>query len=145
MIRQYEKGSLEMVGNNFMAKEFDCPCSKCTITLIDDDLILGLEAMRLTLNVPIRIHSGYRCADHQAALAASGHQTSKGVSQHELGKAADVSAATFGGLRLEAAARGAHFKSVGVAPTWVHVDTRQGTRQWHYSDSKRGARGVTAG
>lgn len=136
----FPKGSDEKLSVHFRSREFDCRCvsSACTETLVDQELVRALERMRAELGGAIHINSGYRCPGHQAELTASGHQTSKGTSQHEMGKAADVSSPGTGGMRLEACAHSAGFRSVGVAADWVHVDLRPEPRRWVYLNQARG-------
>ncbi len=130
-VRTYPKGSQWPVAADFRAYEFDCPCGSCTETLIDDDLVLGLQLMRDKLFVGVIIDSGYRCQAHQNDLTAQGYETAE-HSQHLLGKAADVRTPKDSGEELEAFARKAGFKSVGVAKTWIHLDTRSTYRRWVY-------------
>lgn len=61
-----------------------------------------------------------------------GLSTSKGISQHELGNAADIMCQGLSGDDLERIARTVGFESVGVAEKWIHVDTRTGYRRWEY-------------
>lgn len=128
----YKKGSDQEVSRYFTAHEFDCPCANCERTPIDDTLLKQLDAMRDALACPIFIDSGYRCDRHQYELAKAGYETAKGISTHQVGKAADIRTGKHTGLELEAAAREAGFTSVGVGKTWAHVDVRAGERRWTY-------------
>lgn len=128
----FQKGDDQFVARSFRAREFDCPCSECKETLIDALLLSRLQVLRDRLGSSIQIHSGYRCSGHQAALAASGYPTVSGLSQHELGRAADLSCGGKSGDELNLAARMAGFSCVGVAATWIHVDIREGERSWKY-------------
>jgi zinc D-Ala-D-Ala carboxypeptidase len=129
----FVKGKSDPVSEHFLAKEFDCPCGVCGMTFVDEDLIAKLEALRMRLGVPIRITSGYRCDYHQRELAARGLETASGRSQHQDGKAADLSTGKHSGMDLERHARAVGFQAVGVGRTWVHVDLRGGRdRHWGY-------------
>lgn len=110
---------------HFNVSEFKCPCPQCTETKIDTDLIARLETLRAQTG-PLKINSGYRCEHYQDELRLRGYETAVGVSQHTLGRAADVAGADtqFAGAELARMARIAGFKAVGVARTWVHLDLR---------------------
>lgn len=136
MIKTFKKGESASLSEHFRSCEFDCKCAfpECTLTLIDTDLVDKLEKMRALIDYSLRVDSGFRCRAHQLALAAGGRETAIGVSQHELGKAADVISGAHDGATLEKAARTAGFQAVGVAPSWVHVDLRADRmRQWSYT------------
>lgn len=132
-VQKYPKGSQIWVSKHFQAREFDCPCKACLETLLDSDLVEGLERMRERLGCPVKITSGYRCAAHQLELSAQGYETAKN-SQHLAGKAADVWTGKHTGHLLEICARSSGFKAVGVASAWVHVDLRADrVRLWYYT------------
>lgn len=135
-ILNLEKGSLNKLSPNFKSFEFDCPCSKCSVTLVDEDLISNLQKLRNYLKFSIVITSGYRCSDYQKVLTDRGLPTAKGISQHELGKAADISCEGFSGIVLEDAARKCGFVSVGVGSNWIHVDLRN-YKRWVYENKER--------
>lgn len=135
MTKEYPKSSNEQISDNFNITEFKCPCSRCTIILVDPELVEKLEGVRGKIGGPLKINSGYRCGDYQAELRARGYETSIGPSQHELGRAADIMSDTEGysGLFLEKIARGSGFMAVGVADFWAHVDLRADkVRRWEY-------------
>lgn len=118
---------------HFRAAEFDCKCTDCKETLIDTELIDKLEAMRGILRSFLKITSGYRCSSYQEQLRLRGYETSVGPSQHQLGKAADITNGVSMGFELEEAARKAGFKSVGVGKDFIHVDLRPEVRRWKYT------------
>ena len=129
MILTYPKGSSTFVSSNFRSSEFDCKCEnrECVFTFLDEDLISLLQALRDKLGKPLIINSGYRCTAHQLTL-----KSTKGVSMHEQGRAADIVQPDLSGEELMRHAREVGFKSVGIAKLWCHVDTRQETREWRY-------------
>lgn len=128
------KGSATQVSKYFKSYEFDCPCSNCSQTFIDEDLLLRLDDIREESGFPLKITSGYRCDHHQAQLKEQGFETAKGRSQHQDGKAADILNGHHTGRELEVFARKAGFKAVGVGNRFVHVDTRSDRdRSWTYS------------
>ena len=76
-----------------------------------------LERLRVAVHRPIRIVSGYRCQQHNAAVGGAPR------SQHLYGKAADLVV----GLATVPEALAAGFTGVGHRGQWVvHVDVRQG-------------------
>ena len=129
-------GSRDKVGEFFEAREMDCRCGKCLETRIDPELIERLDAMR-RLAGPLVVTSGFRCAAHQAALRGRGFETARGVSQHELGRAADLVSRRYAPVELEALARQVGFTAVGLAPTFIHVDLRPQRLSWAYVKSRK--------
>lgn len=133
---KFPKGSKEKLSEYFVGSEFDCPCTECSVTLCDSRLVEKLTEVRRAIGRAIKITSGYRCASYQNNLRLRGYETATGVSQHELGRAADFVAgndASVGGKELERLARAAGFKAVGVGNTFVHVDLRDDKeRRWEY-------------
>lgn len=137
-ISSFPKGSQIRLSEHYIASDFDCHCKhpECTITLVDEDLVLGLDFMCDHLGDRVVIISGHRCKHHQAELKETGFPTAKGTSTHELGEAADGKTGLHTGAQLEEAARKAGFKAVGVGRDWVHVDTRRDReRRWTYPPS----------
>jgi uncharacterized protein YcbK (DUF882 family) len=130
----YKKGENVTLSPHFKLNEFQCPCSECATVEVDPDLIITLEALRSKVNHPLRINSGYRCQNYQNELRLRGYETSLGISQHTLGRAADVMSedSRLSGVALETLARQCGFTSVGVGHNWIHVDLRPGYRRWEY-------------
>jgi zinc D-Ala-D-Ala carboxypeptidase len=117
---------------HFTTKEFDCSCSfpQCQEQRISIELIGFLELVRQEYGRPITVTSGYRCQWEQEDLRRRGYETASGKSQHELGNAADIKGGQMPPLVpiLEK-----YFKSIGLARTWAHVDTRADKlRRWSY-------------
>jgi zinc D-Ala-D-Ala carboxypeptidase len=126
------KGDGELLAYGFKADEFSCHCNQCKDEeqKISKKLIERLEVVRHLFARPIVITSGYRCAQHQQELRDKGFETAVGKSSHELGEAADV---TCGNVPRLAAIANNYFKSLGLARTWMHVDTRDDKeRRWSY-------------
>ncbi len=133
MINTYKKGSNVILSNNFTSNQFDCTCDQCKETLIDSDLVDKGDKMVLLLGTRLNINSGYRCAHKQQMLKIQGYETSKGISQHQLGKAMDISNGVATGMELAEAATLAGFRAIGRALHWVHVDLREDAdRRWFY-------------
>jgi uncharacterized protein YcbK (DUF882 family) len=129
----YPKGSRDKVGKHFVAREFDCACSNCSYTFIDPGLVARLDRLRDLLGARVVITSGYRCDWYQANLKERGHETSKGRSTHQDGRAADIRSDERSGSDLAVFAAEAGFTSIGVARSWIHVDMRDGLRRWGYA------------
>lgn len=136
----WEKGKGGQLSANLHAVEFECKCQNddCKEQRVAVELIDKLQHLRLAANSPMRIHSGFRCRKHQAALTKNGHQTAKGLSQHELGRAADVSVSALPALQLRVHAKRL-FKAIGTAENFLHLDLRDDKeRAWNYQFVVRG-------
>ncbi len=126
------KGEYENLGRFFTTKEMECCCThpRCTEQRIAVELIRRLDATRAAHGKPIRINDGYRCPMEQEDLRRRGFETAKGISQHELGRAADISCANMAALMPLLEQR---FKAIGAAHSWAHVDLRDDkVRRWTY-------------
>jgi zinc D-Ala-D-Ala carboxypeptidase len=132
-MKSFPKGSHEKVGKWFKAFEFDCSCQECSFTFIDETLVSRLDQIRDSVGAPLVITSGYRCDHHQNKLKESGHRTAVGRSTHQDGKAADIRCKNISGADLANHAEAVGFKAIGIANSWIHVDTRTGKRRrWTY-------------
>lgn len=133
MINTYKKGSNIQLSINFTSNNFDCHCDQCKETSIDSNLIDKGDKLVLLLGTKLTINSGYRCAHKQEMLRIQGLETSKGISQHQLGRAMDISNGIATGMELAEAAILAGFKAIGQASNWIHVDLRNDLiRRWNY-------------
>ena len=133
-IKQY---SLAKDGARQLAPELPHLKARCRdgsdAIMIDQTLVVLLQAIREHFNKPITITSGYRTAAHNAAVGGAKS------SQHLLGKAADIQVAD---TTVEAVAAYAEslmpdWGGVGRYPVkagrtkgWVHVDTRPNKSRW---------------
>lgn len=134
MISTYQKGTNVVLSTHFTLREFDCPCPQCTTTTLDANLVTKLEAIRSQTG-PLKITSGYRCEHYQDELRLRGYETAIGISQHQLGRAADITGedSQYSGTTLESFARSAGIRAVGVGRDWVHIDLRDDKyRRWTY-------------
>lgn len=129
----WQRGEAKQLSPHFGSIEFTCPCSirTCVMQHISRDLVANLETVRATLGVPVKVTSGFRCPAYQAELKARGYETAVGVSQHELGNAADVRCPAKHDELVKLCE--SLFDAVGVARSFVHVDTRPGKRRWSYT------------
>lgn len=103
---------------NFSRVEFACPGAihvPCDVGLIG-----RLQLLRSKGGRPLEIVSGYRTAQHNAAIGGAAN------SLHLWGMAADIPA----GYAVLADAVAAGFTGIGMSGPWVvHVDVREGVRQ----------------
>lgn len=129
----WKKTSLDQpVGVYFNLHDYSCPCINldCIDQKIALDLIQKLDELRKEIARPIKITSGFRCAQHQLELASRGCETAKGISQHELGMAADIWTDDLSSLHLPVQK---FFKSIGFSSRFIHVDLRDDhVRHWYY-------------
>ena len=133
-IKQYSlaKDGARQLSPAFKVREFRCRDGSDDI-MIDQTLVVLLQAIREHFGKPITITSGYRTGTHNTAVGGSKS------SQHLLGKAADIQVA---GVSVEDVAAYAEslltgWGGVGRYPVkagrtkgWVHVDTRAKKSRW---------------
>jgi len=113
---------MPMLSKHFSTDEFLCGCG-CGFGGKPDDvdpvLLNRLEDIREVFG-PMRVNSGCRCTKHNAAVGGVPTST------HTLGKAADINAPTPEmRYRLVELAYAAGFKRIGVAKTFIHLDTAE--------------------
>lgn len=124
-VKTYNKGDITYLSNNFKAIEMDCKCSRCKQTLIDDDLIKGLQKIREHFCKALNITSGYRCPEHNKEVGGAR------ASYHMKGMAADV---YINGVSPKEIAQYAEstglFKGIGRYSNFVHLDTRPNKYYW---------------
>ena len=132
-IREYSmtRDSTRQLSPSFRVREFDCKGSD--VVLLDEELVVLLQCIREHFGKPVHITSGYRTAEHNAAVGGSKS------SQHLLGRAADIQVR---GVSVEDVAAyaeslmpawggvGRYPVKAGRATGWVHVDTRQNKSRW---------------
>ena len=133
-IKQYSlaKDGARQLAPGFKVREFRCRDGSDAI-MIDQTLVVLLQAIREHFNKAITITSGYRTAAHNAAVGGAKS------SQHLLGRAADIQVA---GVSVEDVASyaealmpdwggvGRYPIKPGRARGWVHVDTRPNKSRW---------------
>lgn len=117
-IKNYPKGSKTKLSANFHAYEFDCPCSRCKTTPIDDGLVAILQKIRDETGAPV-YPNAYRCPEHNAEVPNAGK-----TSLHMQGMAADISVKGVTPLEVAKIAESIGVKGIGLYDTFVHVDTR---------------------
>ena len=100
-------------------KRDEFKCSETGNNEIQDEFIHALDKLRESCGFPFAITSGYRDPSHSAEIKK------ERPGQHTLGIAADIAVA--GGAQrfmIVSKALELGFSGIGVAKTFVHVDTR---------------------
>lgn len=129
MIKEYLKGGGEELSRRFNLRDFDCKCEfpECDFTLVDTDLLDGLESL-WDLVGEIYVISGYRCSTHNKVVKG------KTGSSHLVGKAADI----YSDLKAPQVIAGKaenlqRFKNGGIGRyrTFVHLDVRGYKARWN--------------
>lgn len=102
-------------------------CRHCGRIHIEEDLLDGLQALRVALGAPVKLNSVYRCPIHNALVGGAP------MSKHKLGQAADVAVGRHDRARLDAMAHDAGFQGFGYYRAFLHVDIgprRTWGRRW---------------
>ena len=136
-IKQYSlaKDGARQLAPGFKVREFRCRDGSDAI-MIDQTLVVLLQAIREHFNKPITITSGYRTAAHNAAVGGAKS------SQHLLGRAADfwvedtpvASVAAYAESLLPGRGGIGRYPKDASHPKrrtgWVHIDTRADKSRW---------------
>lgn len=130
----FKKNENKQLSKNFSSNEFQCPCSKCTDQFIDQKLVDKLQQVRDTYGKPIKVNSGYRCPEHNAAVGG------KIGSAHMSGLAVDIAPQLITLDELDDLYEICYniFDNIGDGRNkkFVHVDVREpkktGKRMWIY-------------
>ncbi len=111
---------------HFSRKELECRC--CGRLVVNHTLLDGLEALRKLAGVPVIVHAGYRCPQH--------NQDVGGVpkSEHTRGLAADIRLPGLSLQRMyELALEIPQFAGGGIGAydgDFLHVDVRGHRARW---------------
>ena len=133
-IKEYSlaKDGAKQLSPAFKVREFRCRDGSDAI-MIDQTLVVLLQAIREHFGKAVVITSGYRTAAHNASVGGAKS------SQHLLGRAADIQVADTDPLAVAAYAEslmpgwggvGRYPVKAGRAKGWVHVDTRAKKSRW---------------
>lgn len=119
--------------HNFSRHEFACKCG-CGFDDVDDNLVIVLQLIRETANMPIYILSGCRCPPHNIAV--------RGMidSYHKSGKAADwriPGLCTFELYLLAIMHPAYKLCGIGLYPgsDSIHTDIRLQPHRWGFVDN----------
>ena len=109
---------------HFDLKEFACKC--CGENKMDEAFLKQLDNARELAGVPFFINSGYRCVNHNKEVGSTS-------ANHTSGKAADISCEnSFVRTKILTALILAGFRRIGIAKTFIHVDSMDGEALWLY-------------
>lgn len=132
-ITTYKKGSREYLAPNFQAFEFDCNCSRCTETPVDDRLPVILQKISDNFgNKPVHITGPYRCPEHNAEI-----KNASPTSLHMYGKAVDIWIEDVAPAEVAKFAESIGVKGIGLyeardcGDDFVHIDTRTRKSFWY--------------
>lgn len=130
MIRRFPKCDRTQLSEHLFAYNFDCPCKHqgCESTLIDTDLVDGLELLYSLAN-GLWLTSGFRCLFHNSKVGG------KPGSFHMIGKAADVQSHVPADKLADSAEEMIPcFKhgGIGRGKNFVHLDVRGYAARWTY-------------
>lgn len=130
MIQTFQKGVGQYLGTyrEWLSTDFDCRCvyKDCQTTLIDLDLICGLEVLSDILGKP-RVTSGFRCAAYNKNVGGLPD------SQHLLGKASDLVSGWVSPNEIAIAAQRIPVFAdggLGLYSSFVHLDVRGHKARW---------------
>ena len=136
-IKQYSlaKDGAKQLSPAFKVREFRCRDGS-DVVMIDQTLVVLLQAIREHFGKPVTITSGYRTAAHNAAVGGAKS------SQHLLGRAADfyvegvpvATVAAYAETLLPSRGGIGRYPKDAKHPArktgWVHIDTRAGKSRW---------------
>lgn len=135
-VQSYPKSSTVKLSKNFNSREFRCglgsPCSACTVTLIDPQLVKYLQQIRDYFGVEVELTSAYRCPTYNSRPSVGGATGSR----HTKGQAADIIVRGVAPARVAAYAEYIGVKGIGLYETptdgyFVHIDTRTTKSFWY--------------
>jgi uncharacterized protein YcbK (DUF882 family) len=130
----WKRGEFHQLSPHFNSTEIQCQCEQCPEQQIESELLDRLELIRAQFPDGIQITSGYRCPSHQAEILHSGMYETVQNSQHVLGRAVDCRPVKLGVMHQFEAEAAKHFKAIGIASTFLHLDLRDDkVRRWTYS------------
>lgn len=136
-IKEYSlrKDGAKQLSPAFRVREFRCSDGTDAV-LIDEELVVVLQCIREHFGRPVHITSGYRTAEHNAAVGGSKS------SQHLLGRAADfyvegvpvATVAAYAETLLSGRGGIGRYLKDAKHPKrmtgWVHIDTRTNKSRW---------------
>lgn len=74
-IVKFARGSKGNLTTNLRIEEFQCKCGKCSATVHDEALSVGLQKIRSHFGKKLIITSGYRCPSHNANTPGASSQS----------------------------------------------------------------------
>lgn len=117
------------LSENFSRHEFACQCG-CGFDTVDTRLLSILQRIRDVILVSMDVLSGCRCRLHNESVGGATN------SQHLYARAADVSADGVDPQVIADMAEQLGATGVGIYDSWVHIDTRSGSKTYWDKRSK---------
>ena len=109
----------------FSSQELSCPC--CGKSEMSQKFLDKLDEARTISRTPYKITSGFRCKAHNKAIG--GHENSL----HTKGEAVDILADTdHKRSNILTGLIKAGFSHIGIAKTFIHVDSSKKRGIWLY-------------
>jgi uncharacterized protein YcbK (DUF882 family) len=108
----------------FSLYEFECPC--CKRVMLSSDLFTRLNHLRMAINRPIYINSGYRCPEENKRVGGVAG------SYHLLGMAVDIHVKDLLLYDLLTFAQEIDFNGIGYyeKKDFLHLDMRPGSKRF---------------
>lgn len=94
----------------------------------DAEFLDALEMLRARMDRPLRVTSGHRCAQWNAAVGGAPRSMHKTI-------AVDISLSGHDRFLLLAGAEALGFTGIGLANTFIHLDRREAPARWYYKGS----------
>lgn len=125
------------LSDHFWRQEFHCtgcspqsPCARGGWDTVDSGLLMVLETVRRHFDAPMRVNSGHRCPERNAAVGGAPR------SQHLVGRAADIVVDGMSPASVYAFLDPWHRGGLGLYRSFVHIDTRSdGPARWDRTES----------
>ncbi|MEO0881530.1 MAG: D-Ala-D-Ala carboxypeptidase family metallohydrolase [Pseudomonadota bacterium] len=117
---------------HFSVEELACRCRGrfCDGEYWHDGAFLdALEMLRAQIGAPLRVTSGHRCRQWNAAVGGAPRSEHKTI-------AADIAIGRHARHELKDAAVRAGFSGIGMARTFLHIDRRSKPARWYYKGSE---------
>ena len=126
-VNTYKRGQKLQLTEHFNISEFHCKGANCGCkeTLHDPALSAYLQQIREHFGKPLKITSGYRCMEHNAAVGGAAN------SRHTKGQAADFIISGIKPLQIAQYAEEIGVKGIGLYDSFVHIDTRSTKFFWY--------------
>jgi len=109
----------------FSDKELRCSCG-CGEMNINSHALEKLYALRHLFGNPITLSSAFRCKAHNKKIGG------KPQSGHLTGEAFDIKVTNENDRKILDIAVGLGFNGIGIANTFIHVDTKERVAVWTY-------------
>lgn len=125
-VKEYKKTEQKPLSKNFRLSEFRCKCHNpdCTVTKLDDDLVVWLQKIRDHFGKSVNVNSGYRCEKHNAFVGGDPG------SHHKKGMAADIRVEGILPAEVAKYAESIGIKRIGLYSDFVHIGSSTSKRFW---------------